>query len=93
MKQPDTRYLTTSIPYVNAPPHVGFAMEMIQADCLARHYRLEGHTVRFQAGAIRREQSQKRASRWKPLVCLWKRSSGRNAARFYELEAGVGPGL
>jgi methionyl-tRNA synthetase len=50
MPRSDIRYLTTSIPYVNAPPHVGFAMEMIQADCLARHYRLEGHTVRFQAG-------------------------------------------
>lgn len=44
------RYLTSSIPYVNAAPHVGFAMEMIQADCLARLYRLQGHDVRFQAG-------------------------------------------
>jgi methionyl-tRNA synthetase len=47
----ESRYLTTSIPYVNAPPHVGFAMEMIQADSLARFYRLEGHDVRFQAGS------------------------------------------
>ena len=46
-----TRYLTTSIPYVNAAPHIGFALEMVQADCLARLYRLQGHCVRFQAGA------------------------------------------
>jgi methionyl-tRNA synthetase len=44
------RYLTTSIPYVNAAPHVGFALEMVQADALARFYRLSGDDVRFQAG-------------------------------------------
>jgi methionyl-tRNA synthetase len=32
-------YITTSIPYVNAAPHVGFAMELCQADALARYYR------------------------------------------------------
>jgi len=47
----ETRYLTTSIPFVNAAPHIGFALEMIQADCLARLYRLRGHRVRLQAGA------------------------------------------
>ncbi len=45
------RYLTSSIPYVNAAPHVGFALEMIQTDSLARLYRLQGHDVRFQAGS------------------------------------------
>src|ERR1700730_5741838 len=44
------RYLTTAIPYVNAAPHVGFALEMVQADALARFYRLSGDDVRFQAG-------------------------------------------
>ena len=44
------RYLTTAIPYVNAAPHVGFALEMVQADALARFYRLAGDDVRFQAG-------------------------------------------
>jgi methionyl-tRNA synthetase len=43
-------YLTTSIPYVNAPPHVGFALELVQADTYARHFRLLGHDVRFQCG-------------------------------------------
>jgi methionyl-tRNA synthetase len=46
----ENRYLTTAIPYVNAAPHIGFALEMIQADCLARLYRLQGCNVRFQAG-------------------------------------------
>ncbi|CNG27556.1 methionyl-tRNA synthetase [Mycobacterium tuberculosis] len=42
-------YLTTTIPYVNAQPHLGFALELVQADVLARH--LHRHDdVRFQAG-------------------------------------------
>src|SRR5262245_10861808 len=43
-------YVTTTIPYVNAPPHVGFALELVQADVIARFHRLEGRTVRFQTG-------------------------------------------
>lgn len=43
-------YITTSIPYVNAAPHVGFALELVQADAYARHFRLLGHGVRFQCG-------------------------------------------
>ena len=45
-----TTYITTSIPYVNAAPHVGFALELVQADAYARHYRLLGRYVRFQCG-------------------------------------------
>ncbi|MBM7784560.1 methionine--tRNA ligase [Tenggerimyces flavus] len=43
-------YVTTSIPYVNADPHLGFALELVQADVLARHRRLRGDSVRFQTG-------------------------------------------
>ena len=43
-------YLTTSIPYVNSLPHVGFALELVQADAYARHHRLLGKDVRFQCG-------------------------------------------
>ncbi|KPH10134.1 methionine--tRNA ligase [Rhizobium acidisoli] len=43
-------YITTSIPYVNAAPHVGFALELVQADAYARHLSLLGHDVRFQCG-------------------------------------------
>lgn len=34
-------YITTAIAYPNAKPHIGFAMELIQADCLARYYRMK----------------------------------------------------
>jgi methionyl-tRNA synthetase len=43
-------YITTTIPYVNARPHLGFALELVQADVLARHRRARGEQVRFQAG-------------------------------------------
>ncbi len=44
-------FVTTSIPYVNASPHIGFALELVQADVIARYDRLRGKRVRFQTGA------------------------------------------
>lgn len=43
-------YITTTLPYVNAQPHVGFAMEIIRADALARYYRSTGKEVFFNTG-------------------------------------------
>ncbi len=45
------RYLTTTLPYVNADPHIGFALEIVQADALARSWRLAGEEVFFNTGA------------------------------------------
>lgn len=45
-----TFYLTTTLPYVNADPHIGFALEIIQADALARYHRLLGEEVVFNTG-------------------------------------------
>ncbi len=43
-------YITTAIAYVNAPPHIGFAMETLEADCLARYHRIIGDEVWFLTG-------------------------------------------
>ena len=43
-------YITTTIPYVNARPHLGFALELVQADVLARYRRGVGEQVRLQSG-------------------------------------------
>ncbi len=43
-------YLTTTLPYVNAEPHIGFALEIIQADATARLHRLLGDEVFFNFG-------------------------------------------
>jgi methionyl-tRNA synthetase len=43
-------YITTTLPYVNADPHIGFALEIIQADVIARYYRGLGFDVFFNTG-------------------------------------------
>jgi len=43
-------YITTSIPYVNGTPHIGFSLEVIQCDALARFHRLIGHDTRYHTG-------------------------------------------
>lgn len=43
-------YITTTLPYVNADPHIGFALEIIQADVIARYQRLLGKEVIFNTG-------------------------------------------
>ena len=48
MKKPF--YITTTLPYVNADPHVGFAVELVRADIIARAKKLAGHEVFFNTG-------------------------------------------
>jgi methionyl-tRNA synthetase len=43
-------YITTTLPYVNADPHIGFAAEIIKADVIARWQRLLGNEVFFNTG-------------------------------------------
>lgn len=43
-------FLSTSIPYVNGKPHIGFAFEAVQSDVLARSFRLGGNSVYFTSG-------------------------------------------
>lgn len=44
------RFISTAIPYVNASPHIGFALELIIADVLARHERQRRGSVYFLSG-------------------------------------------
>ncbi len=43
-------YITTTLPYVNADPHIGFAAEIVRADVLARWARMRGQDVFFNTG-------------------------------------------
>lgn len=43
-------YITTTLPYVNSEPHIGFAMEIIRADIIARSKKLQGFDVFFNTG-------------------------------------------
>lgn len=44
-------YITTAIPYVNASPHIGHALEYVIADAIHRAKEIEGREVYFVAGA------------------------------------------
>ncbi len=50
MSDQKTFYLTTTLPYVNADPHIGFALELVQADIQARWRALMGDEVFFNTG-------------------------------------------
>lgn len=78
-----TSYLTTSIPYVNSTPHVGFALELIQADTYARHFRLLGRNVRFQCGTDDNSLKNVRAAEASGLTVA--ELVGANADRFERL--------
>lgn len=43
-------YITTTLPYVNGRPHIGFAMEVIRADVIARWKRMQGFDVFLNTG-------------------------------------------
>lgn len=45
-----TRFVSTAIPYVNAKPHIGHALEYVQADAYVRALRLAGEDVFFLTG-------------------------------------------
>ena len=48
MKEPF--YLTTTLPYVNAPLHMGHALEFVRADTIVRYKKLLGYDVFFNTG-------------------------------------------
>src|SRR5512132_3679296 len=56
-------YVTASIPYPNAKPHVGAALEMVGADAAARYHRLRGDDVRFCMGLDENSQHVVTAAR------------------------------
>lgn len=76
-------YITTSIPYVNGDPHIGFAMELIQADVLARQARKQGHEVIFSAGSD--EHGTKIAEKAAELGISPQQLSDENSQKFREL--------
>ncbi|MGB4758583.1 MAG: methionine--tRNA ligase [Candidatus Saccharimonadales bacterium] len=76
-------YITTSIPYVNGDPHIGFAMELIQADVLARQARLEGKDVIYSAGSD--EHGTKVAQKAEELGLTPKAFTDQMSEKFREL--------
>jgi methionyl-tRNA synthetase len=88
MSQATGFYVTTAIPYVNAAPHLGHALELVQADVLARHRRLRGQPVRFLTGTD--ENALKNATAAKAAGLDVSAFVAANANRFAELRGVLG---
>ncbi|OGY88752.1 MAG: methionine--tRNA ligase [Candidatus Komeilibacteria bacterium RIFCSPLOWO2_01_FULL_45_10] len=77
-------YITTAIPYVNARPHIGFALEAVQADVLARYRRELGEEVFFLTGtdenSLKNVQAAEKEGIGPQMFC------DRNAKIFYDLK-------
>src|SRR5437868_3166790 len=76
-------YVTTSIPYVNADPHIGFGMELLYGDVLARHARQQGSEVVFSTGTD--EHGGKIAEKAEELKMTPKDFTDKVSIRFKEL--------
>jgi methionyl-tRNA synthetase len=60
-------YITAAIPYVNAKPHIGHALEFVQTDTIARYHRIEGEEVKTLSGgdenALKNVQAAEKANK------------------------------
>ncbi len=77
-------YLSTALPYVNYAPHAGFALEIIQADVIARYHRLIGEDVFFLTGTDENSLKNVQAAREEGIPV--RKLVDRNAKKFYELK-------
>ncbi|RJR25931.1 methionine--tRNA ligase [Candidatus Microgenomates bacterium] len=80
-------YITSAIPFVNASPHIGFALEIVQTDTLARQHRLLNEEVYFLTGAD--ENSLKNVQAANLLNLPVKELVDKNAAKFKELKGAL----
>ena len=77
-------FVSTSIPYVNGAPHIGYALEAVQADALVRWHRMNGRDVYFLSGTDENamknvESAEKQGVTVQELV-------DRNSAAFFRLK-------
>ena len=77
-------YISTALPYVNSRPHLGFALEIIQADVLARYHRNLGEEVFFLTGTD--ENGLKIARAAEEAGVPVEKFAKKNADAFYKLK-------
>src|SRR3989338_4308984 len=73
----NTYYLTTAIPYANADPHIGHALEILYSDVMARYQRLLGNDVYFLWGTDEHGQKMLKTAK----------EAGREVAEFAKEES------
>ncbi|NQU98986.1 methionine--tRNA ligase [Candidatus Woesearchaeota archaeon] len=72
-------YVTTAIAYPNSVPHLGHALEIVQADVVARFHRLLGKDVWFQTGT-----DEHGTKNWETA-----KKSGKEISKFLDEHVGV----
>lgn len=77
-------YVTTAIPYVNAAPHIGFGLEIVQTDVIARYQRLLGKDVYFLTGTDENALKNVQAAEKEGIPT--KKLVDRNAKKFFQLK-------
>jgi len=77
-------YLSTALPYVNEFPHAGWALEIIQADVIARYHRFLGENVFFLTGTDENSLKNVRAAEKEGIPV--RKLVDRNAKKFHELK-------
>ncbi|MFH1536776.1 MAG: methionine--tRNA ligase [Patescibacteria group bacterium] len=77
-------YITTAIPYVNAKPHIGFALELIQTDVIARYHIIIGDDTYFLTGSD--ENSLKNVEAAEKEKITTKELCDRNAKNYLDLK-------
>ena len=80
-------YITTSIPYVNAAPHVGHALEFVQADIIRRFHTLLGDDTFLLTGTD--ENSLKNVKAAETLKITTQELCDQNSKLFKELVDGL----
>lgn len=81
-------YITTTLPYVNAEPHLGHALEFVRADVIARHKKSLGFDVFFNTGTDEHGAKIQEAAGKEGIPT--QEYVDRNAARFKELYPKLG---
>ncbi len=76
-------YVTTSIAYTNGDPHIGYGLELIMADVLARAARKQGRPTIFSTGTD--EHGQKVAEKAAELNLTPKALSDKQSEKFRDL--------
>ncbi|VVB97916.1 Methionine--tRNA ligase [uncultured archaeon] len=84
----DKFYLTTAIPYVNAAPHIGHALEFVQTDAIARHRKLKGNDVALVTGSDENSLKNVHAAEKKGITTA--ELCEKNAAVFREMGELIG---
>jgi len=84
MGEKKRQFISTAIDYVNSNPHLGHALEKVQADVITRYFYLSGKTTFFLSGTDENSLKNVRAAQKEGISV--KKLVDRNSKKFYKLK-------